>query len=98
MTKYYAGIGSTQTPADIQEVMTILAKKLSEQYVLRSGGAQGADTAFAKGAGIKAEIFTADDAHGESIEMAKAYHPAWNMCNPYVKKLMGRNSMIILGR
>jgi predicted Rossmann fold nucleotide-binding protein DprA/Smf involved in DNA uptake len=42
--KFYAGIGSRETPPDILEWMTSLAANLETMnYVLRSGGAQGAD-------------------------------------------------------
>lgn len=47
---HYAGIGSRGTPADIQALMTQLARKLEGQgYILRSGGATGADQAFQAG-------------------------------------------------
>jgi hypothetical protein len=46
MTKYYAGIGSRETPSDVMAFMTISAWFLSTQdYILRSGGADGADSA-----------------------------------------------------
>ena len=48
--KYYAGIGSREAPALIQGFFTKLAERLAGQgYVLRSGGAAGADKAFEKG-------------------------------------------------
>lgn len=48
--KYYAGIGSRQTPSWICEKMSKLASYLEYKgYVLRSGGADGADIAFEKG-------------------------------------------------
>lgn len=48
--KYYTGIGSRETPKDIMQLMSKLAYKLaSEGYVLRSGAAQGADSAFEDG-------------------------------------------------
>ena len=50
MIRYYAGIGSRETPVNIMTKMSIIAKILEEkQYVLRSGGANGADTAFEMG-------------------------------------------------
>lgn len=50
MQKYYAGIGSRSTPADVLLTMQKLARSLeSEGWVLRSGGAAGADTAFESG-------------------------------------------------
>lgn len=61
MTKYYAGIGSRATPTDIQELMVKLGRYLGDLgWVLRSGGAEGADTAFEKGcdeANGRKEIF-----------------------------------------
>ena len=45
--KYYAGIGSRETPKDVCNKMTEIASLLEKQdFVLRSGGAQGADHAF----------------------------------------------------
>ena len=44
---YYAGIGSRSTPSSILSIMTILGKTLAQNgYILRSGGAEGADKAF----------------------------------------------------
>lgn len=49
--KYYTGIGSRQTPKDILKLMERIAYKLCQKgYVLRSGSAGGADTAFENGA------------------------------------------------
>lgn len=50
MSKAYAGIGSRQTPPAILEIMREIAVYMYERdYVLRSGGADGADTAFEGG-------------------------------------------------
>lgn len=50
MTAYYAGIGSRSTPPEILSIMTRLATKLEQDnYILRSGGASGADSAFQAG-------------------------------------------------
>lgn len=49
--KYYTGVGSRETPSDILDLMTRIAGKLATQgWILRSGGAGGADTAFLRGA------------------------------------------------
>jgi len=48
---YYAGIGSRDTPQNILEIMEKLALCLGKNnYILRSGGSPGADTAFETGA------------------------------------------------
>lgn len=49
-----AGIGSRQTPPAVLEIMTRMAGWLArEGWHLHSGGAQGADTAFASGAPVE---------------------------------------------
>ena len=111
MNKYYTGIGSRQTPEDIQILMTKIAKKLcSLGYVLRSGGAEGADVAFEKGAGSKKEIYlpwknfnnnksTLYDVSEEIIKESLEFHPT---CSEYlseaVKLIMGRNLQQVLGQ
>lgn len=51
MTKYYTGIGSREVPLEIYELMTKVAEFLSGQgFILRSGGADGSDSAFELGA------------------------------------------------
>lgn len=57
--KYYAGIGSRETPKDVCLLMTAIAKRLaaSKSYTLNSGGAEGADAAFERGATINKQIF-----------------------------------------
>lgn len=50
MPKYYTGIGSRNCPLEVQQQMFATAKRLATAgYTLRSGGAQGADTAFETG-------------------------------------------------
>ena len=50
MKKYYAGIGSRETPDNIFKLMTEIASILEDKdYILRSGAATGADTAFEVG-------------------------------------------------
>lgn len=53
MGKIYAGIGSRRTPDDVCQIMVGLGHKLAkDDWILRSGGAEGADAAFEKGADI----------------------------------------------
>lgn len=50
MVKYYSGVGSRETPPHILKAMRMIAKFLEmEGYILRSGGADGADLAFESG-------------------------------------------------
>jgi len=76
--RYYAGVGSRKTPANIQmSLMEEIAKKLAGKgMILRSGGAAGADTAFERGVDywyhylqsdkipVPKEIFYANDIDG----------------------------------
>jgi hypothetical protein len=48
---YYSGIGSRQTPPSIRRLMVEIARKFADiGWTLRSGAAEGADTAFYLGA------------------------------------------------
>jgi hypothetical protein len=97
-SKYYTGVGSRQTPPDVLALMTRIATKLREGgFILRSGGAQGADSAFTAGAGKYTEIWRPEHCTPMAEEIASRYHPVWNRLTPYVKKLHGRNVFQVLG-
>ena len=98
--KYYTGVGSRQTPENVLALMTLIADLLEQQgYVLRSGGAQGADTAFENGVKDQRnkQIYYAEQASPEAMQIASKYHPAWDRCSNYAKKLHGRNAFQVLG-
>ena len=98
--KYYAGIGARATPITILDDMCNIAYMLEcEGYILRSGGADGADTAFESGLEEQKnkEIFYARNYTSAAMQHAKAYHPRWFSLSEYAKQLMARNSMILLG-
>jgi hypothetical protein len=100
VNKYYAGVGSRETPLDILNLMTRIARKLEfNNFVLRSGGAIGADSAFERGVknNCNKKIFVAADATEPAIQLASTIHPAWHRCTDYARKLHGRNCMQILG-
>src|SRR5678815_2257413 len=47
---YYTGVGSRSTPPEVLAIMTKLAYRLEKNgLMLRSGGAEGADSAFERG-------------------------------------------------
>lgn len=106
--KYYTGIGSRKTPEHILKLMTEYAKKLDTLgYILRSGGADGADTAFSNGStnkqiflpwknfnNIESEYTSASD---KAFEIASKIHPAWSRCSQGAKKLHARNIHQVLG-
>lgn len=61
----FAGVGSRKTPAPILAQMTDIARALTQAgFTLRSGGAPGADSAFAQGAAPESrQIFLPKDGH-----------------------------------
>lgn len=104
----YAGIGSRRAPADQLARMTKSAARLAARgYILRSGGADGADLAFEAGAGRKEIYLPWSGFNGsasnltrpsrDAEEVAACLHPAWAKLSPAAKKLMARNSHQVLG-
>lgn len=100
MIDYYAGIGARRTPLRILRQMSELALSLRYRgFTLRSGGATGADSAFATGAhGMSAIFVEADGArYPEAMRHAAQFHPKWDLLGPVSKALHARNSLIMLG-
>lgn len=108
--KYYAGIGSRETPKYLKPLIYKIVNELNELgYILRSGGADGADTFFETNA-IKKEIFLPWKGYNdnqsplydldtkESWQLAENFHSNWNALPTSVKKIMSRNTNQILGK
>jgi hypothetical protein len=103
--KIYAGIGSRNTPPEVLQLMTRLARRLYQLgYTLRSGRAKGADMAFETGTlgGFvhKRELFVAEDARGDAraIGLVHELHPNPGALSQYAELLMARNTYQIFGR
>ena len=109
MTRYYAGIGSRQTPEPVLLLMEHIALKLYlKGYWCRTGGADGADSAFERGAHPNVEVYlpwtrfngrfsgivVCSDTHRQ---IAQEHHPAWGKLTSGAKKLMTRNVAQIIG-
>ncbi len=106
---YYTGIGSRKTPHDVCEGMRRIAEYLDTAgFVLRSGGADGADSAFESGAehahiflpwkgfnGNKSDLYPPTPA---AFEMAAKFHPAWDKCTRGARALHARNCYQMLGQ
>lgn len=109
MAKCYTGVGSRETPDDILDTFTDIAKTLHDEgYILRSGGAEGADTAFEEGAGNKADIYLPwrefndnpselFNVSNEALRIAASIHPNWGACRRGAQLLHGRNVYQVLG-
>ena len=108
---YYAGIGSRETPKEFLDLFTKIASWLSKNgYVLRSGGADGADLAFEKGVtnnlkeiylpwkyfnNSNSDLVVHDE---EAFQLAEKFHPYWQILKQGAKKLHARNTHQVLGR
>lgn len=104
--KYFAGIGSRATPPDILLKMQEIAKFLTQKgYVLRSGGAEGADKNFEIGCdavGGEKEIYLPWLGFNENKsqleweqadwDVAAKFHPNWDNLKLGAKQLMARNT------
>lgn len=109
--RYYAGIGSRETPLVICKDMTYIAEHLRELYTLRSGHAGGADLAFEAGSEMNKQIFLPYDGFNggkvddvnfftyspEAMKLASFYHPAWKNCSFAAKRFHARNCHQVLG-
>jgi hypothetical protein len=98
--KIYAGVGSRKTPREVCTEMTSIAEFLEERgYLLRSGSAIGADTAFESGVTYEnhQEIWHKNEYTAEGMQLACQFHPAWTNLTADGQRLMARNSHIILG-
>lgn len=108
---FYAGVGSRKTPGPMRDICRELGRRLADAgWILRSGGADGADSAFHEGAGpdpARSRIFTIKqrpdiphavqdipDVHGY---MARSIHPAPDKLSPVAMRLMARNGAQVFG-
>lgn len=107
----YAGIGSRKTPKAVLETMRYISSDLEAMgFILRTGGAAGADSAFLDGIQDvnNVELYLPWQGYNDyesdyhkvskaSIQMAAQYHPNWAACKDSVRKLHGRNCNIMAG-
>ncbi len=105
--RFYAGIGSRGTPEDpFKDLFAKIAKGLAaKNFVLRSGGADGADSFFEAGCkevGGQMEIYLPWRGFNkntsklftqrpEDFALAAVHHPGWPNLKEPVRKLMARN-------
>ena len=109
MNKYYTGVGSREVPSNYNKIIKVISTFLrDENYVLRSGGADGSDSIFEQYAGNLKEIYLPwkgfnnntsnllfDD---KAILIAKDIHPAYDKLSQGAKKLHARNIHQVLGQ
>lgn len=108
----YTGIGSRSTPEEYLAFFQEIGSYLSQcGLTLRSGGADGADSAFESGCdrvlgrkqiflpwpGFNGKDSKYDSPPARAYEIAKKYHPMWIGMKRSVQRLHARNSQQILG-
>jgi len=109
--KFYTGVGSRDTPQLYLDAFEFIAGELcKEGFMLRSGGAQGADNAFEAGACGNTEIFLPWpkfndhrselwDPPEEAFTLAKdIVGKRWVRTKSGAKKLHARNCQQVLGK
>lgn len=111
--KYFTCVGSRSTPKDILYILTQVSKYFCQRdYILRSGGADGADLAGESGCdlskgrkeiylpwrGFNGDYTSPYNSVGlDALKLASTIHPAWNNLSEGAKKLHGRNCYQVLG-
>lgn len=93
MNKAYAGIGSRKTPPEVCAAFANLAGRLGQAgWTLRSGRAEGADSAFEAGARAvrgSCEIFLPNEHNYKTMEQITREHPEpWNQTS-YIDEVTG---------
>ena len=114
MKLIYAGIGDQHVRPNVLEYAEHIAKTFDDLgWTLRSNGAEGVATAFAKGS-TKKEIYIPGPSYRGGIvtdgidsselttwerakEIAKEWHLTWDECSEYAKGLHARNVFVIAG-
>lgn len=109
---YYAGIGSRETPAETLNSFEYFGELFARKgFVLRSGGAKGADSAFENGCdkvngnkeiflpwkGFEGSDSKLYNISADALDVAATYHPYWKNLSDGAKKLQARNSYQVLG-
>lgn len=109
MIKILTGVGSRETPPDVLIRMGKIAKSFSSKgFLLRSGGAIGADSAFEDNWNGPKEIFLPWKGYNgrngivpiitsAHEELAMHCHPAWDRCSQGARKMHCRNTCQVLG-
>ena len=110
--KVFAGIGSRETPESVCKTMSDIAKRLCQDgWLVRSGGAGGADQAFERGADDvqgKKEIFLpwANFENNKSkftgptkqaMALGRRFHPKFDDLKQGAQKMHARNCHQMLG-
>lgn len=110
--RIYAGIGSRTTPPEVLAYMRKAAQRLAARgFTLRSGAADGADSAFEQGCdevGGAKEIWLpwkGFNRHADTglypgdahFDLVSKFHPAWNRLGRGPRSLHARNVGQVLG-
>ena len=113
MGMFYTGIGSRNTPEAITDLMGDIAEQLGKSgWILRTGGATGADEAFllrAVGKRLPYELYlpwksyssvdsTLSQPTDIAYQVSAKYHPTWGRLSQAGRALHARNAHCVLGK
>lgn len=106
----YAGAGSRKAPREVLRLAERVAARLAELgLVLRTGGAEGMDEAWERGArsrGGKVELYLPWNGFRgkkgvlplpQAYPIAAPFHPKWGELGKGTRALMARNAHVVLG-
>jgi hypothetical protein len=109
----YSGIGARDTPPETLKLMRSVGRFMASWgHTLRSGGANGADSAFEEGCdehdGTK-EIYLPREAFRGNLsplfgsclaarQIARQFHPYWDNLGDLGRDFMARNAYQVLGK
>lgn len=109
----FAGIGARKSPEDVCKVFSDVANLIqyNTDWMLRSGGADGADLAFEQGVdnATRKQIFLPWPGFNDNMSpfchpsddafiLAAKFHPRWQNISRSVKCLMARNCHQVFGQ
>lgn len=110
---YYTGVGSRETPPEMMKKLRYIAHWLARSgFILRSGAADGADTAFEEGCdhvGGGKKIYLPwknfnrrfdirfVEVSDAARELAATIHPGWGYLKQGAQSLHARNTYQVLG-
>ena len=112
LKRFYAGIGSRRTPESVLQIMAEFAVKAANRgFILRLGGANGADKAFENGCDLvngPKEVylpwarFNASESKffklsHDALKSVDLYHPSPASLTDGARRLMARNWQQVMG-
>lgn len=110
--RYYTGVGSRGITEEVYSMLLGIGRDMAYLgFILRSGGADGADSAFEDGCnlgtgskniflpwkGFNGNNSLLFNVSKPALELAEEVHPRWDLCRQGARLLHARNCYQVLG-